>query len=56
MEQLELDLGLQPIQKWLHVWTEAERKKALDRSALEKPRVEKTEHQAASFSTNSGQI
>lgn len=27
MKQMELDLGLQPIQRWLHVWDDAKRAK-----------------------------
>lgn len=69
MEQLELDLGLQPIQKWLHVWSEAERanKKTAARQAVNRAAVKPDEsdrgdrhtggmpaHQAAS-SSSSGQ-
>lgn len=33
MIQMELFEGLEPIQKYLHVWTDAERKKTLSREA-----------------------
>lgn len=69
MEQLELDLGLKPIQKWLHVWTEAERanKKTAARQAVNRAAVKSDEpdrgdrhtggmpaHQAASLRERGG--
>lgn len=63
MEQLELfEPGLQPIRRWLTEWTPEERAKKIPRperaegEAPAEPAGGGDNHQAASFSANSGQI